>query len=103
MPGRATGSAAGRREDRAELGRRSDLQLVVAAILGPPVRSPAQERRRVTEAVALQVVVLDLAHALDAQGLPGEVLACAPAALSAGHAIEDSAVGLRPRAPRMPL
>ena len=38
------------------------------------------------EAIALQVVVLHLAHALDAQRLPRQILAGAPAALPAGHA-----------------
>ena len=76
MPGRrASGSAAGRREDRAELGRRSDLELVVAAIRGPPVGAPAQEGRRVAKAVALQVVVLHLADALDPKRLTNEITA----------------------------
>src|SRR5258708_33959354 len=99
MPGRAIGSAAGRREDRAELGRRSDLELVVAAIRGPPVGAPTQEGRRVAEAVALQVVVLDLADALDPQGLPRQVLAGAPSALRARHP-RRSVASHRPIAPR---
>ena len=39
------------------------------------------------EAVALQVVVLDLADALGPQRFPAQVLAAAPAALRAGHAL----------------
>src|SRR5690606_4285328 len=50
------------------------------------VGPPAQERRGVTKAMALEVVVFHLAHALDAQRLPRQVLAAAPAALAAGHA-----------------
>ena len=50
------------------------------------------------EAIALQVVVLHFAHSLDAQRLPGEVLARAPATLPAGHAAAPR-IGLRPRAP----
>ena len=52
------------------------------------------------EAVALQVIVLHLAHALDAHRFPREVLAGAPAALAAGHARRVLA-GARPVAPRM--
>src|SRR5262249_22316792 len=59
-------------ENRRELGGRRDLELVVAAVLGSLVGAPALEDRRVAEAVALQMVVLDLAHALDAQRFPRE-------------------------------
>ncbi len=55
-----------------------------------------------TEAIALQVVVLHLAHALDAERLPGEILAGAPTALPSGHAAALR-VGLRPRPPGMLL
>src|SRR5205085_2013700 len=52
------------------------------------------------EAIALQVVVPDLADALGAQRLPREVLAGAPAALTAGHA-RLAGGGAAPLAPRM--
>ena len=78
----AAGSGRGTRPRRpSQLVGRRDLELVVAAVAGRLVRPPAQEDRRVAEAVALQVVVLHLAHALDPQRLPGQVLAGAPAAL----------------------
>src|SRR5688572_5454331 len=62
---------------------RSRLELLVGAIARRLVGAPAQEARRVPEALALHVVVLHLAHALDAQRLPRQVLARAPAALRA--------------------
>ena len=61
---------AGRPEDLLELVRRGDLELIVAAVERLPVRTPPQEHGRVAEAIALQVVVLDLAHALDPHWLP---------------------------------
>src|SRR6185295_12457997 len=73
-------------ENLGELGRRRDLELVVAAVRRPLVGTPAREDGGVPEPIALEVVVLDLAHALDAQRLPGEILARAPPALAAGHA-----------------
>ena len=76
----------GRAEDLLELVRRRDLELIVAAVARRLVRPPALEDRRVAEAVALHVVVLDLAHALDPQRLPRQILARAPAALPARHA-----------------
>src|SRR5260370_31182415 len=79
-----------------------DFELVVAAVRRWLVRSPTQKRRGMAEAIALHVVVLDLADALEAQRLPREILARVPPALTAGHA---RAVGLRlsPFAPRMLL
>jgi hypothetical protein len=46
------------------------LQLVVATVGRPLVRTPASERGGMPEAIALEVVVGDLADALDAQRLP---------------------------------
>src|SRR4051812_36494081 len=63
-----------RREHLGQLVRGRHLQLVVAAILRRLVGAPAQEHRGVAEAVALEVVVLDLAHALRPQRLPAQVL-----------------------------
>ena len=48
------------------------------------------------EAIALHVVVLHLAHALDPQRLPRQILAGAPAALAAGHAARSPAHRRRP-------
>src|SRR5262249_24280566 len=87
-------------ENLGELGGRSDLELIVPAIRRPLVGPPALEDAGVTEAVALQMIVFDLTDALDAQRLPRQVLARAPAALSARHA--RGAIGQRrPVAPRM--
>src|SRR5436190_907532 len=76
-----------------------------AAVTG----APAKEGRRVPEAVALQVVVLDLADALRTHRLPRQVLARAPAAGRAGHALGCVAgcalrrrLLLGPAAPRVP-
>src|SRR6185437_432881 len=84
---RAAGAAAGsgaagsRREDLGQLVGRGHLELVVAAILRLLVRPPAEEDGGVPEPVPLQVIVLHLAHPLDPERLPGEVLPRAPAAL----------------------
>src|SRR5262249_48551340 len=74
-------------EDRRQLVGRRHLELIVAAVLRGSVGPPAQERRRVPETTALQVIVLHLADALDAKRLPGQVLARVPAALRARHAL----------------
>src|SRR6187455_1325923 len=74
-------------EDLLQRVRRDDLELVVTACSRRLVGTPADEGRRVTKAIALQVVVLDLADALRAKRLPCEVLARAPAAGRAGHAL----------------
>src|SRR5688572_30160419 len=87
-------------ENLRELGGRSDLELVVAAVRRSLVGTPAEEDRRVPKATALQVVVLDLAHALDPERLPGKILAGAPAALPTGHAY-GAVPDVRPLAPRV--
>src|SRR5712671_5644281 len=69
-----------------ELVSRCDFQLIVTAGLGFLVRPPTLEDRRVAEPIAFHMIVLHLAHALDPERLPREVLAGAPAALSARHA-----------------
>src|SRR4051812_225032 len=51
------------------------------------------------EAVALQVVVLDLADPLDPNRLPGQILPRAPAALAARHARRRAISRGRPFAP----
>src|SRR6188768_401729 len=96
----STSGRAARAEHLLELVRSRDFELVVAAVLGPFVGTPSEERRCVTEAIALHVIVFDLAHALDAQRFPGQVLACAPAAVTAGHPCPGTA-GVRPLAPGM--
>src|SRR6185312_13649851 len=81
--------------------RRRDLELIVAAVLRRLVETPAQEVRRVAEAIALQVVVLHLADALDAQRLPRQVLVSGPAADAARHASRFVRALIRPFAPGM--
>src|SRR5688572_27882955 len=93
--------ARGGAENLLELVRSRDLELVVAAVVRRLVGPPAQKHRGVTKAIALQVVVLDLAHTLDPQRLPREILAGAPAALSARHARHLMSLRRSPFAPRM--
>src|SRR5688500_4171310 len=52
-------------------------------------------------AIDLQMIVLHLSHAIDAPSLPCQVLACALATLTAGHAAVAVRIGFRPRAPWM--
>src|SRR6185295_19421403 len=72
-------------EDPRELEGRGLLELIVAAVLGALVRTPALEVGAVAEAAALQVIVGDLADALDPERLPAQVLAPVPAAPGPGH------------------
>src|SRR5688500_16008022 len=74
-----------RPEDLLELVRRRDLQLVVPAVGRPLVGAPAKEDRGVAEPISLHMVVLDLADPLDPERFPREILARAPAALTARH------------------
>src|SRR5688572_24710727 len=83
------GLGAIRPENRGKFESRSDLELIVAAVLRRLVVAPAHERRGVAEAVALHVVVLHFAHPFDAQRLPREILAGAPPAMPARHALPD--------------
>src|SRR5439155_821669 len=102
-PSRVAGKATSLRllpEDLGELGGRSDLELIVAALRRPFVGTPAHEGGRMPEAGALQVVVLHLADALDPERLPGEVLALAPAAGRARHP-SPSLQGAGPLPPRV--
>src|SRR5678816_2698744 len=86
-----------------ELGRHHGLELGVGARLRRPVGPPAEEVGRVPEAGALQVIVADLDHALDAQGLPGEVLLVVPPARGARHALLGLAGHRRPLLPGVGL
>src|SRR5437660_7620501 len=72
-------------EDRRQLMRRNDLELVVGAVARFLVRAPSSELRGVTEPAALHVVVGYFDHQLGTQRFPGQILALAPAALGAGH------------------
>src|SRR5438477_117768 len=90
-----------RPEDLPQLGGRGLLELIIPALPRRLVRPPALERRRVPEAIALQMVVRHLADALDAQGLPAQVLAAVPARARSRHALVARPV--RPFAPGMVL
>ena len=90
-------------ENLLQLVRRRDFELVVAAVARRLVRPPAQKVGRVTKAVALQVIVFDFAHPLDAQRFPRQVLAGGPAALRARHARACVRFLALPIAPRMIL
>src|SRR6478735_12741712 len=74
-------------EDLVQLHGHRRVELLVGARRRLAVGSPALEARGVAEAVALQVLVRDLGHEVEAQGLPAEVLARVPAALRAGSAL----------------
>src|SRR3982751_5047005 len=96
-----TSAASARAEHLLELVRGRDLELIVAAVPGRLVGAPAQETGRVAEAIALHVVVLHFADALDPERLPRQILAGAPPALAAGHARRAGRVGFRPITPRI--
>src|SRR5206468_11303571 len=90
-------------EDALQLVRRRDLELIVPAVGGLPVGTPALKDRGVPEPRPLHVVVFDLADALDPQRFPREVLARAPPALAAGHAGHLRAIEFGPLPPGMIL
>src|SRR5688572_20979801 len=91
---------AARPENLLELVRRRNLELVVSAFVRRLVGPPPQKRRGVPEPVALQMVVLHLADALDAERLPRQILAGAPAAVPARHPLSGS-LRLGPLTPRV--
>ena len=70
-----------------QLLRRNDFELGVRAVARLLVRAPPAKLRRVTEAAALHVLVSDFDHQFGTQRLPRQVLALAPAALAARHAM----------------
>src|SRR5205085_8014718 len=74
-------------EDSGQLQCGDFFELVVPAGLGVLVGTPAEEVRRVAEAVTLQVIVGDLADALGTEGFPAQVLPAVPPTRSAGHAL----------------
>ena len=82
------------REDRRELLRRHDFQLIECAIRGLFVGTPPAELRRVPKTRSLHVVVCDFDHELRAKRFPGKILALAPSARSARPPLA-SAVDLR--------
>src|SRR5690606_15429280 len=82
----ASGTARSRREDPLEFVGRRHFELIVTAVLRLLVRPPSQKESRMPEAIALHVVILHFAYALDPERLPRQVLARAPSTLHAGHA-----------------
>src|SRR5207249_5846772 len=74
-------------ENHRQLFWRNDFELVIGAVAWLLVRAPPAKLRRVTEAVALHVVISDFDDQLGTERLPRQVLALAPAALAAGHAL----------------
>src|SRR5665213_2371249 len=80
-------------EDLVQFGGHRRVQLDIGARIRFLVRTPADEGRRVPEAVDLEVVVGDLHHQLGAYGLPAEVFARAPAALATGDTPSGGAFG----------
>src|SRR5215218_7141792 len=93
-------------EDGLQLHRDRRFELLVGARRRLPVGSPALEARGVTEAVSLQMLVRDLGDEVEAQRLPGEVLARVPPALRAGPTLSRRlgfGIGFGPRAPGVVL
>src|SRR4030081_1617908 len=86
MQSESSGGSRPGREDPVEFVGPDDFQLIVAAVLRQTVRSPVQELRGMAEPIALHVIVLNLADPLHPQGLPGQILAAAPAPLYSRHA-----------------
>src|SRR4030095_4733256 len=86
-----------------QLERCRDLELIVSAVRGLLIGTPAQEDGCVPEASSLHVVVLDLAHALDAQRLPREILPRTPPALCSGQARRSVSHGVGPFTPGVPI
>src|SRR5207249_9530579 len=91
----------GSSENLPQLERGRCLELVVAAIVWRLVGPPAQEMRRMTEAIALQMVVPDFAYAFDPQRLPRQVFIAGPAALRAGQPRNGMRFGIHPVTPGM--
>src|SRR5204862_6827707 len=99
-PEAGSGAPGSGREDAFKLVGLGHLELVVATVLRRLVRAPAKESGSVAKTIALQIVVLHFADTLREQRLPREILARAPAALAARHAIRFRG-GAGPIAPRM--
>src|SRR5438093_326887 len=70
-------------KDLLQLLRRNNFELRIGAVGWLLVRAPSAELCRMSEAVALHVVVSHLDHQLGSQWLPGQILAVTPAALGA--------------------
>src|SRR5215831_13780430 len=79
-------------ENHRQLFGRNNFELGIRAVARLLVRAPPAKLRCVTEAVALHVVVSDFDDQFRTQRLPRQVLALAPAALAARHAVRGFAV-----------
>src|SRR5438105_14009377 len=71
------------RENRRQLVRRDDFQLIEGALLRLLVEPPAAKLRCVAKTCPLHMVISDLDHQLRTKRLPSEILALAPAAQTA--------------------
>src|SRR5688572_27364698 len=96
-----TGSDLPSPEDLRQLERRGHLELVVRARARRLVGPPALELRRVAEPRPLHVIEGDLAHPLDPDRHPAEILAAVPPARRARHALLDLVLPAGPLAPRV--
>ena len=85
-------------ENRGQFVRRNHFELGISAVARPLVRAPPSKMRHVPEAGALHVLISDFDHQLGPQRLPRQVLALAPAALAARHAMPGFTVAVT-RAP----
>ena len=74
-------------KNRHQLLRWNHFELGIGAVAGFFVGAPPSKLRHVAEAGALHVLICDFHHQFRPQRLPRQVLALAPAALSARHAM----------------
>src|SRR5664279_3386353 len=74
-------------ENRRQLLRGNHFQLGVGAVARFLVLPPPSKMCHVPEASALHMLISDFHHQLGSQRFPRQVLAVAPSALAAGHAL----------------
>src|SRR5438477_3416474 len=80
------------RENRRQLVRRDDFQLIEGALLRLLVEPPAAKLRCVAKTRPQHMVISDLDHQLRTKRFPSEILALAPAAQTARTALTALAV-----------
>src|SRR5207248_1889837 len=88
------------RENRRQLVRRDDFELIEGALLRLLVEPPAAKLRCVAKTRPLHMVISDLDHQLRTKRFPSEILALAPAAQTARTAL-TALVVQGPILPRM--
>src|SRR5579863_10472355 len=89
-------------EYRGQLVRWNDFELGIGAVARLLVVAPSTEMRHVPETSALHVLVCDFDNQFGPQRLPRKILALAPAALAAWHAMPGAAIGWSMFRPSLP-